>query len=178
MTIPTPWCRWFGLAATLSFLAGCMGMGRLPAPSSQFAVQEPPGRLPGNVRSPGGPEGPPAAGPSGPEHVSFLSQRLADQEDERRILQTRLRQMEEHLQEKDRALAQALGEVQQATREVARTREELQRWQREMTALRQRLRSMEQDNKTTLETIIRTLETFMDQESRGGVRPGGPSAGP
>lgn len=177
MNVPTPWCRWFGLAGLL-VLSGCMGMGRLPAPSSQFAVQEGPGRLPGPARPPVGPEGMPVQGPSGPEQVSFLSQRLADQEDERRVLQTRFRQAEEHLQEKDRALAQALGEVQQATREVARTREELQRWQREMTALRQRLRNMEQDNKTTLETIIRTLETFMDQESRGAVRPGGPGAAP
>lgn len=117
----------------------------------------------------GPPPGPVAPGPGGvpfpgnSEQASFFTQKMADLDDERRVLATRITQLETQLREKDRALVQASFELQEATAQIGRTREDLDRWKNDMEKLRAKLRSMEKDSKVTLETIIHTLEQFFDR---------------
>ena len=75
----------------------------------------------------------------------------------------------------DLDLAQAQRQIQEATAEVVKTRKQLEAWQSDVTALTQRLRSVERDNRDTLETITRTLEKMLERDrepARGAEAPG------
>ena len=146
--------------------------GAAPAPpgSTGFAQGwQTPGQQPGQ----GGPPLPPNPGAHS-EQISFMNQRLAASEDDKKVLQARVRQLEGQLRDKDRALAQASQDIQDTTQQIARTREELQRWKQELLNLRGKLQNVERDNKATLEAIIRTLEQFIDREREVSKTPEGP----
>jgi chromosome segregation ATPase len=127
-----------------------------------------------SAEHPAPPPGPREAGMS--EQVALMSQRLAANEDDRKVLAGRLEMLENQLAEKDRALTQANREVQEATEQIARTRRELQSWKQDMSALRDRLGSAEKDNRATLESIIHTLEQILQRDQEG--RPGPALYGP
>jgi hypothetical protein len=103
------------------------------------------------------------------EELSHLSQQMRDAEENKRVLATRVRQLENQIHDKDQALKLAAAEIQDATEQIASTRKELKRWKEEMEGLRGKLRSVERDNKTTLEAIIRTLEQFLDRDKDTNV---------
>jgi chromosome segregation ATPase len=102
------------------------------------------------------------------EQISLMSNRLQATEDDRRVLAARLQQLESRLQEKEKVIVLSNYEVQEAARQVSQTRDELKRWKQEMETLRTQLRSSEKENKGTLETMIRTLEQFMEREKEAG----------
>lgn len=170
---------WLILAAAGCALPAWMHMGDAKPHSAGPNPPPPPGH-PGPNGQGGfgvgwpsaGPANPLGGGPPGPggapgqfnEQIALMSQRLANTEDDKKALNTRLRQLENQLRDKDRALMQASFEIQEATGQIGRTREELNRWKQEMETLRGKLRNVENDNKTTLEAIIRTLEQFLDRE--------------
>jgi len=186
----TKTCVWTcGVAITLLGASGCVG---IPFAGKGVAADGPDMKHAGGPIQPGvvkpGPGGAPAgwqgpaptpggAGPYGPgagmgpggfpgsqsEQAAFFSQRMADIEDERKVLAIRITQLDSQLREKDRALVQASFELQEATSQIARTREDIDRWKGEMEKVRTKLRSVEKDSKVTLETLIHSLEQFLDR---------------
>ncbi|HYV36411.1 MAG TPA: hypothetical protein VE988_11940, partial [Gemmataceae bacterium] len=63
-----------------------------------------------------------------------------------------------------RALAAATLEIQETTSQIVKTRNELQTWQKEMKNLRDKYGALEKDNRETLETMIKTLEVYLDRD--------------
>jgi hypothetical protein len=98
------------------------------------------------------------------ERISLMSQQLANAEDNRKVLAGRLQMVETQLAEKEKALAAATQEIQETTAQVVKTRNELQTWQKDMKNLRDKYGALEKDNRETLETMIKTLEMYLDRE--------------
>jgi ABC-type transporter Mla subunit MlaD len=107
---------------------------------------------------------PPPPGPS-PDQISQLLQRLASVEDDRKIQAARLNQVETQLRDKDQAVIRATYEIQDSTAQMKKAREDVLRWKTEMDDLRGKLRTIEQENKLTLDAILRTLEQYIDKEA-------------
>lgn len=105
---------------------------------------------------------PPAASA---DQVSQLLQRLGAMEDERKGLAVRLQSVEAQLRDKDRAVVQATYEIQESTNQMKKAREDLYRWKADMDDLRSKLRVMDQENKVTLEAILKSLEQYVDKEA-------------
>ena len=98
------------------------------------------------------------------EQVSIMAQRLASAEDDRKVLLARVQILETQLDDRQRALDLARNEIQEATGAIVKTRNDLQQWKKDMAALRDKMGVMEKDNRDTLETMIRTLETILDRD--------------
>ena len=112
---------------------------------------------------PGPPQ--PQALPPSSDQISLLMQRLATVEDDRKVQAARLQQLETQLREKEQAVTRATYEIQESTTQTKKTRDDLQRWKSEMEDLRMRVRTMENENKITLDAILKTLEQFIDKDS-------------
>ncbi len=182
----TAWFRPATLGLLLAALAGCTvsiepGLHGKGPPDP---AKGPDGPLAGNpvvvgqapVPRPGGPPGPPGAvgTPGAPgtaaDQYSALIQRLQVLEEERRVAAERMLALEKQLRDKDQAVVQTTFEVQESTRQMKKAREDLVRWKSEMNELRGKLRMMEQENRVTLEAILKTLEQYIDREP-AKVRP-------
>jgi hypothetical protein len=98
------------------------------------------------------------------DQISLMSQRLASTEDDRKVLASRMHMLEVQLEEKDKALASAAREIQECTAKLVSTRNELAQWQKDMKTLRDRYRTMEKDNRETLEATIKTLEQYLERD--------------
>jgi septal ring factor EnvC (AmiA/AmiB activator) len=163
--------RWMPLFFLLA-MSGCtvsFGQGlrakpandpnKLPESPIQPLSANPP--LAGQQLAKGQPQPP---GPSS-DQVSLLLQRLATVEDDRKIQAARLQQVENQLREKDQVVMRATYEIQDSTAQMKKAREDVHRWKTEMDDLRQKLRTMEQENKLTLDAILKTLEQYIDKET-------------
>jgi len=104
------------------------------------------------------------------DRASVLTQKLTEQEDDRKALSGRLQFLEAQLQEKEQALVLAGGEMAAATEELVKTRKELQRWKQELAELRDKLRRTERDDKEALRAAIRMLEQMVERATEGGPR--------
>jgi len=133
----------------------------------------PPGApgAPGNPAIPGKgvPPLPPAVNPPGlpgtaADQTSFMLQRMQNIEDDRKAMMMRLTTLEMQLREKDQAVTQAGYEVQSSTLQMRKSREELQQWKAELTEMRNRIRTIEQENRLTVEVLIKALEQFVEKE--------------
>jgi len=144
---------------------GAQGVG---GPDAGFASQwqggGPRSKLLGQTPPPG--QQPASPAPVSSDQIATVSQKLAATEDDRKLLAARMQQMEIQLQEKDKMLILSNYEVQEAAKQVSQTREELRRWKQEMETLRGQLHNAEKENKGTLDTMIRTLEQFMEREKK------------
>lgn len=155
-----------GLIA-LSWCAGCTisvqpaWRSQAPAPCTDHG----PGRV---MPPPGLPPNPnlPPPGFASPDQLSFMQQRLATIEDEKKSYAVRVQQLEAQLREKDHSVVQTSYEVQESTKQLKRTREEVLRWKNEMDDLRSRMRAIERENKGTLEAILKTLEQHLGEKEK------------
>jgi septal ring factor EnvC (AmiA/AmiB activator) len=101
------------------------------------------------------------------------ARRLAELEQDRQRLQTRVQDLEAALADKNRALAQAKQDIQAGVDEVARTRAELARWNQELAALRAKIKNAETENVNTLQSVISTLEKVVPRD-RPAAKPDEP----
>jgi septal ring factor EnvC (AmiA/AmiB activator) len=106
---------------------------------------------------------PPAAPPN--DQISFLMQRLATVEDDRKIQAARLQQVENQLREKEQSVVRATYEIQESATQMKKARDDLHRWKTDLDDLRVKLRAMEADHKVTLDAILRTLEQYIDKDT-------------
>jgi septal ring factor EnvC (AmiA/AmiB activator) len=112
------------------------------------------------------PAAPSAVAPGPPnDQISFLMQRLASVEDDRKVQAVRLLQVENQLREKEQSVVRASYEIQETTSQMKKARDDLHRWKTELDDLRQRLRSMETDHQVTLDAILKTLEQYIDKDT-------------
>jgi predicted nucleic acid-binding Zn-ribbon protein len=100
------------------------------------------------------------------DQASILSQQLAAKDDEHKVLLQRLQQMEDKLFDKEQALHAASKETHAALDEVERCRKEMQHWQQEIGSLRGRLRTLEKEDRKSLESIIQTLEQLWERQKK------------
>lgn len=159
------------------------GPGPHPGPAPGPCPVPPPGASGEGVLTggPGGPRGagaprplspdlynppPPPPGPPPYEQLSLVSQRLALTEDEVKVAKTRLQLTEAQLQEREQALGVAQQEIEAARKSLSQAQEEVQRWRKELEALRRQLKKTEDENKHTLEAIIRLLEEMLGAEPK------------
>lgn len=174
MRPPTKIGTGLGLFAVLQL--GCVGCtvsitpawhANSPPPASAAAPN--PVTAPTAGAPPGGtppiPPGAPGVMPPA-EQISLLAQKLSASEDERRALASRLHQVEVSLTEKNQTVVQAGYEVQESTKQMKRTREELERWRKEMDDMRTKFRTVERENRATLETILKALEQNAERQER------------
>jgi septal ring factor EnvC (AmiA/AmiB activator) len=157
-------CRRTGLLA-LVLVCGCAMPPMGPQGDTGFAA---------GFRGPKSSIQPPPPQIASPnEQVAQMAQRLAVNDDDRKVMAARLQQAETQLHEKEKMVVLANYEVQEAVREVKQTREEMVRYRQEMEQLRAQLYSVERENKGTLEAVIHTLEQFMDRERVPGTSASG-----
>lgn len=159
-----------GLLA-LSWCAGCTisvqpaWRSTVPAPPAAYPDGTPGRPLPPPQGMPPNPNLPPP-GFASPDQISFMQQRLHSIEDEKKSYAARVQQLEVQLRDKDQAVVQTGFEVQESTKQLKRTREEVLRWKNEMDDLRARLRTIERENKGTLEAILKTLEQHLGENTK------------
>ncbi|MFO0865828.1 MAG: hypothetical protein U0744_14450 [Gemmataceae bacterium] len=96
--------------------------------------------------------------------LSLMLQKMSAIEDDRKTMAGKLQQVELQMREKDQAIVQATYEIQESTKQIRRTRDEMQNWKQEMDDMRGKLRNVERENRQTLETVVKTLETYLDRE--------------
>ena len=113
------------------------------------------------------PAAPPALAPPGlpNDQISFLMQRLASVEDDRKVQAVRLQLVENQLREKEQSVVRASYEIQETTTQMKKARDDLHRWKTELDDLRQRLRAMETDHQVTLDAILKTFEQYIDKDT-------------
>jgi hypothetical protein len=130
-----------------------------PRPAPPPADALPPGWVANgaNPAKPALPPGPPN------EQLSVMLQKLATLEDDRKAYSAKLQQTESQLRDKDQMVYQASYEIQESTKQLRKTREEMQRWKQEMDDLRTKVRSLEKENRTTLESVLKALEPYTDR---------------
>jgi TolA-binding protein len=126
---------------------------------------------PSKQADPAGMSGPGPMGPYGrmpppatSDQISQMAQLLSKAEDDRKIQAAKLQQLEDQLREKNQTVVQAAYDVQDSLRQIKKTRDDLQRWRSEMEDLRAKVRTIEQENKVTLETILKTLEGYLEKD--------------
>ncbi|MBX9677693.1 MAG: hypothetical protein K2X38_02935 [Gemmataceae bacterium] len=105
--------------------------------------------------------------------VSLMLQKMSAIEDDRKTMSGKLQQVEVQMREKDQAIVQATYEIQESTKQIRRTRDEMQNWKQEMDDMRGKLRNVERENRQTLETVVKTLESYLDRD-KGGSTSSGP----
>lgn len=142
-----------------------------PPPGPLDPNLPPPIPYPGVNRSNYGPNQGPGQGPNpnlppNSDVAMAWRQRLMASEEERKVLLDRIQEIEGQLQEKNVAVRQANFEVQDSIKQIRRTRDDITRWKQEMDDLRTKIRSMEVENKATLETIVKTLERYVEPPLR------------
>jgi|SRR5579859_1891645 len=123
---------------------------------------------PGNPAGPGPrplpPVNPPGLPGTAADQMSFLMQRLQNIEDDRKAMTMRLTAMETQLREKEQAVTQAGYEVQASALQMKKSRDDLHQWKGELSELRNRIRTIEQENRLTVEVLIKALEQFVEKE--------------
>jgi TolA-binding protein len=126
---------------------------------------------PGNPGVPGKgmPPLPPPTNPPGipgtaADQMSLMMQRMQNLEDDRKAMTMRLTAMETQLREKEQAVSQAGYEVQSSAMQMRKSREDLQQWKLELTEMRNRIRTIEQENRLTVEVLIKALEQFVEKD--------------
>lgn len=94
-----------------------------------------------------------------------VSQKLADVQDENKVLAARLQQYQSQIEEKTRALASARSEVRMVTEEVRQTREQIDHWSREVANLRARAETAEKESQASMQGLFHLVETLISQET-------------
>jgi hypothetical protein len=165
----------FLVVLSVCLASGCQGLDTTRLPPGRGSTGDPRNAKGGSSSnlSDGGSSGQNVAlDPRGPmppnERISLLTQRLAADEDDKKVLAARLEQVAAQLDEKERALGLANREIKDATAQIVRARNELQNWKKDAAALRDKMGTMEKENRDTLETIIKTLEKTLSE--RDGPR--------
>ncbi len=103
--------------------------------------------------------------------ISLLSQRLAANDDDRKVLAARLAQVETTLQEREKALDDAREVIGNADTEVTRSRAEIKRLRSQVDDMRDKLRGAEKDKKELLEKTEKALELLERCEKERAATP-------
>jgi hypothetical protein len=109
--------------------------------------------------------------------ISLLSQRLAANDDERKVLAARLAQIELVLREKEKALDEAREEITGATNEIAKARAELRAYKQQVEELREKLRAAEKKNDELMEKSLEIMRKAEQERERPLVPPTPPGPG-
>lgn len=165
--------RWPWLIVLLLMTSGCAitiepaWHPRPPHPPDPNGLNGVPGgpvnpNLPGKGMPP--PTNPPGLPGTSADQLSLLLQRLQNIEDDRKAMAMRLTALETQLREKDQAVTQAGYEVQASALQMKKSRDDLQQWKSELSEMRNRIRTIEQENRLTVEVLIKALEQFVEKE--------------
>ena len=169
------WNRWLrssGALPALFLVCGCLQ----PPWASSLPPAPPPTARP-DAKAPGQPKGPTPNQELPPPIRSVVheepasrqaaenAQKLADTQDENKMLVARLQQFQAQLEEKSRMLASARTEVRMVTEEVKQTREQIDHWSREVANLRVRAETAEKESQASMQGLFQLVETLIAQET-------------
>lgn len=189
----------FACGCTLTPLVSPRAVAPAGAPAQHTAAASPAGAsAPGNgAAAPGAPGVAPSVAPavgvasapapilplnltppeSPQDAISLLSQRLAANDDERKVLAARLAQIELLLREKEKALDEAREEITGATNEIAKARAELRAYKQQVEELREKLRAAEKKNDELMEKSLEIMRKAEQERERPLVPPTPPGPG-
>ncbi len=89
---------------------------------------------------------------------------------ETKSLEVRMLQLEQRLEQRDRAVKQTGAEVQAATEELHRTLGSVETWRKEVDEARAKLQKREKEDIETMKLTVKTLERMLAEDAPGENR--------